>query len=204
MLTLFSRTRPARTEAGVVVRNSVTMHTQQLVQTQYLSEHYVLTDVGRMLLLFWPERGQRLVVDRARQELKPLDLSPQAAQAAQLRRALGEIRIESPEGEEEIGGYTCRRLRMQNENAAIVVHGDLFCARIPELADTALGKEREFDTTLQPFVMPLADDEIVVRSTMRMLAQAVEQDQRTELLGVDRTADDFAELDRILTFKVVA
>ena len=73
MLTLFSRPAPVRSEVGLIVRNSLTIHTQQLVQTQYLSEHYVLTDVGRMLMLYWRECGQRYVVDRAKQELKPLD-----------------------------------------------------------------------------------------------------------------------------------
>jgi hypothetical protein len=203
MLTLFSRPTPVRSEVGLIVRNSMTIHTQQLVQTQYLSEHYVLTDVGRMLVLYWPERGQRFSVDRARQELKPLDVSPQLAQVAQLRPALGEVTIERVEGEEEIGGYPCRRLAAHNENAAIVFSGELFYTRIPELGDTALAKEREFDAALQPFAMPIAGDEIVVRSTLRMLAKGFEQNQRTELLGVEAKPEELQELDRILSFKVV-
>ena len=203
MLSLFSRPAPVRSEVGLIVRNSMTIHTQQLVQTQYLSEHYVLTDVGRMLMLYWPERGQRFVVDRAREELKPLDLSAQLAQVAQLRPAIGEVKVERLEGEEEVAGYSCRRLRARNENSAIVFGGELLCTRIPELADTALGREREFDERLQAFVMPLAADEIVVRSTMKMLARGFEQNQRTELLGLESRPEEFAELDRILSFKVV-
>ena len=203
MLTLFSRPAAVRSEVGLIVRNSMTIHTQQLVQTQYLSEHYVLTDVGRMLMLYWPEQGRRFVVDRAKRELKALDTSAQLAQVAQLKPALGEVRIERLEGEEEVAGYTCRRVRASNENAAIVFGGELFCTRIPELADTALGREREFDEKLQAFAMPLAADEIVVRSTMKMLARGFEQNQQTELLGVEHALDQFAELDRILSFKVV-
>lgn len=202
MLTLFSRPAPVRSEVGLIVRNSLTIHTQQLVQTQYLSEHYVLTDVGRMLMLYWRERGQRYVVDRAKQELKPLDVSPQLAQVAQLRPALGEVRIDRVDGEEEVGGYPCRRLRAHNENAAIVFTGELFYTRVPELADTALGAEREFDEKLQAFAMPIAADEIVVRSTMKMLARGFEQNQRTELLGLESRPEEFEELDRILAFKL--
>ena len=204
MLTLFSRPAPVRTAVGLIVRNSMTIHTQQLVQTQYLSEHYVLTDVGRMLMLYWPERGARYVVDRAKQELKALDVAPQLAQVAQLKPALGEVKIERLDGEEEVGGYLCHRLRAHNENAAIVFSGELHCARIPELADTALAREREFDEKLQAFAMPLAADEIVVRSTMKMLARGFEQNQQTELLGVESGPEEFAELDRVLSFKVVA
>ena len=203
MLTLFSRPAPVRSEVGLIVRNSLLIHTQQLVQTQYLSEHYVLTDVGRMLMLYWPERGQRFVVDRAKQELKALDVSPQLAQVAQLKPALGEVKIERMEGEEEIGGFACRRLRAHNENAAIVFSGELFYTRVPELGDTALGRERELDERLQPFAMPLAADEIVVRSTMKMLARGFEQNQRTDLLGVESKVDAFEELDRIVSFRVV-
>jgi hypothetical protein len=203
MLTLFSRPARVRSEVGLIVRNSMTIHTQELVQTQYLSEHYVLTDVGRMLMLYWPERNQRFVVDRAKRELKTLDTSAQLAQVAQLKPALGEVKIERVEGEEEIDGYTCRRLQARNENAAIVFSGELFCTRLPELAGTALGREREFDERLQAFAMPLAADEIVVRATMKMLARGFEQNQRTDLLGVESRLEEFAELDRILSFKVV-
>jgi hypothetical protein len=122
---------------------------------------------------------------------------------ARIRSALGEVHIERVEGEEEISGYGCRRLRAHNENAAIVFSGELCCTRLPGLADTALGRERDFDARLQAFAMPLAGDEIVVRSTMRMLARGFEQSQRTELLGVDGRPEEFAELDRILSFEVV-
>jgi hypothetical protein len=203
MLTLFSRPSAVRTEAGLIVRTSMTIHTQQLVQTQYLSEHYVLTEVGRMTMLYWPERGRRFVVDRGKKELKALDVSTQLAQVAQIKPALGAVKLETAEGEEEIAGFTCRRLTMRNENASIVLNGEMYYTRIPELAETALGSEREYDVALTPFTTPLAPDELVVRSTMKMLARGFEQNQQTELLGLDRRAEAFEELDEIIGYKVV-
>jgi hypothetical protein len=199
----FSRPRPVRSEVGLIVRSAMKIHTRELVQTQYLSEHYVLTELERMLLLFWPERGRRFAVDRVRRELKPLDVSAQLAQAAQLRAAIGEVRMEPAEGEEEIAGFTCRRLVMRNESPVIVLEGELCYTRLPRLADTAIAREREFDAALQPFAAPLAPDELVVRSTMRLLARGFEQSQRTELQAVETRPEGFEELDRILTYTLV-
>ncbi|MBW3630934.1 MAG: hypothetical protein KY464_16785 [Gemmatimonadetes bacterium] len=203
MTSIFSRPLPVRTGTGLIARSAVTVQAQQIVQTQYLSEHYVLTSVGSLLVLFWADRAQRFRVDRAREELKRIDVAAQLREVAEVRTSLGEMRVEREPCEERVAGRACTRLVVRNENAAIVLDGEIYCTRVPELAHTALARERELDTALQPFTPPLAPDEIAVRSTMRLLARGFEQNQQTELLGLEPDVAQFVEFDRILTFRVV-
>lgn len=205
MLKLFSRAAPPpRSEVGVMVRSDLTVHTRPVRQTQILTEHYVLTEAGRAAVLFWAERRQRFTVDRARRQLTPVDAAAERARAARLRALIGEVIVERGEAEEEIGRFRCRRVAVRNGSSAVVVEGELHVARVPELAATSLRAEREYEAGTQPFHLPLAADELVVRSRTRTLGPGFEQRQTGELHALELRVPALAELDEILTYRVVA
>jgi hypothetical protein len=204
MLKLFSRKAPATSQVVYSIRMRVSVHGTEIPQTQVVTENYVFTTVGPTSLLFRPQTGGRYLVDHEKRTLKPLDLTAQLAQMEQLRDAIGEVSITSQPAAEPVDGYTCTHHVIRTEHSRIMVEGEMFSTRIPGLERTALGAERRFDKTYQPFGVSLEDDELVVHSRTSLVSAGFEQSQETRLESVAEGAPDLALLDAAQGYKVVS
>lgn len=204
MFGLFStKAAPVRSTVAYTLRNSIQIHDRQMEQVQFVTEHYVANDVGGKLIVYRADTNSRYMANRGARELKRLDVSAQLAQAQQLRSLLGEVPLVFDDAEVEVDGYRCRRTTFEVEIPQMVVSNESFRTRIPGLERTALSAERALDDAVQPFRSALAADEVIVRSSVRILAAGAGQNQTVQLVSADEGIDDLAALDEILTYKIV-
>lgn len=198
-----SRPKAVQSSTAFRVQTTLRLPNAELAQTQVITEHYVVSEVNRQTILYLASADQRYMVDRVAKTLKAVNPSPQqVASIEALRRMVGEVAY-APDGDDvEVDGRLCRRLTIAVETPQLVMSGEALATRIPGLAGTALPKERALDARLQPFRMPLADDEIPVRSTTRLLAAGSEQNQSSALLSVEEGVA-VEEYDAFTAFKVV-
>ncbi len=200
----FSRSqKPVASQVAMTMRSHLRMHTQELPQVQYLTERYTATEVNKKLIVFRADTDERFTVDRIRKELKRIDLGPQQAQIAAAQQAMGAVSMVQDPEPVQVDGYTCRRVTFGNEAAAIALSGESLIARFPGLERTALSRERALDRRTQPFSIEMEPDEAVVRSTVKVLAPGMEQNQSSELQSLEEGIENLAELDEIMTWKVV-
>lgn len=200
---LFSKPKTVESKVAFTIGIDVQVGEQTIRQTQYLTEHYVVTEVSRNTILFWPEKGERYLVDRAGKELRRMDLSQQRSQMAKLKEMVGEVAISAGDEEVEVGEHRCRRYAFQANSPALVASGEVYSARFPGLERTALQQERELDAATQPFALPLEPGEFPVSSSTRTLAQGFEQNQTTRLAEMRSGIEALDEMDRFLTYKIV-
>lgn len=202
---LFSSPAEVDTESTCTftIRSTLTAHGRAVEQTQYATESYVITEVAGSTVLYAPGLHGRYIVDRARRQLRPVVMTGQAPQPEQIRSLLGQLEIEEESGSTEIDGWACRMIRVHNRDARLIVSVESYCARVPGIGLTALPAERSFDAPFQPFQLPLAADEVVVRSTTRALAADFEQSQTVTLTSLDRRVEGRDALDEMLRFTIL-
>lgn len=181
---------PRLTTGTCTITSIVRAHGHSVEQTQYATPTYVATEIGRATLLFVRGLNERFIVDRLKRELIRSHSDAQKRQLDQIRSLIGAVDMIRDERPSIVDGYECRSIRVQNEDAQLILSIETYCTRIEGLEETALHAEREFDSSRQPFSLPLRDDEIVVRSTTRALAASFGQSQTIHLLDVsDRIAE---------------
>lgn len=197
-----SKPKAVQSQVAYTLASDVQIHTQQLSQVQFATEHYVATEVNKKLIIYRADTDERYVADRATGQLKRVNLAPQQAQMQQVKQMMGEVRILARQGEEEVGGFRCRCLDFENDSAQIAVSGESCIARFPGLERTALHRERALDARIQLFSVDLAPDEAVVRSVVRILSAGMEQNQTSSLLSVSEGIENLAELDAMMAWKI--
>jgi hypothetical protein len=196
-------TAPRLTTATCTITSVVRAHGHSVEQTQYATPTYVATEIGRATLLFIRGLGDRFIVDRVKRQLIRSRSDAQKRQLQQIRSLIGAIEMIRDERPSIVDGYECRSIRVQNEDAQLVLSIETYCTRIEGLEETALHAEREFDADRQPFSLPLRDNEVVVRSTTRALAASFGQSQTIHLLDVsDRIADAW-RITEMLDYPIV-
>lgn len=200
---------PGAAGTALTLRYQLTVHGGQVRQVQYATSRYVITDVGAQRLLFdrarsaEDGRGSRYLVDEATRTLRPLDASAQVAQLRQLRAELGAPAAACREVNVVVAGYTCRHLVAGIDHPKLVVSGDVYVAEVAGVSDTALHHERSLQADAQPFILPLERGEIVIASTMRVLARSMELMQTLRLESLERAIPERARLEACLDYPVV-
>lgn len=200
--TTVGRTVGTRSSVGYVIQGSFTSGGRTVPHRQYLSEHYVLTDFEGTSVIYLAEFGDRFVVDRERRLLNRIDTSTQRAQLEHLRSVLGTVVTECSSRIHVIDGYTCRLHSLRNENGRIGVIAEAWCTSVPGTEITVLHRERALDAQIYPFYLPLASDEIVVRSVMRTITDGTENRQTYQLRSLSRSPEELAEFDTLLEYTV--
>lgn len=204
MFGLFSsKPRPVQSTVAFTLRSAIQLHDRTLEQVQRVTEHYVATEANGRLLLYRADTNERYAVNRGARELKRLDLSAQRAQARQLQALVGEVAAVIGPEEVEVDGYRCRRATFQVETPQMVVSSEMFRARIPGLERTALSAERALDESVQPFRTGLEPDEVIVRSSLQILAAGTGQNQTSRLVSASEGIDELPALDEVLAYKIV-
>ena len=154
MLKIFSpRPKAVRSTVAVTLASELQVHTQTVRQTQFATEHYVLTQLDRQLILFRADRGERFLVDREARQLKRIDVSAQLAQIEQLRGVVGEVHVSRDDTGEEVDGRRCRLVSFENTSNQIALSGESHIARVAGLGETALQHERALDRATQLFMV---------------------------------------------------
>lgn len=204
MVFLFPSATPERPlpTFNYTIRNIVCIHGQRIEQTQFASEKFIVTIMGGSTLLFSTDLQGRFIVDRGKRLLHPLDPTVHRQQVEKIRTMLGSVEMEVESANVEIDGRSCRCIRLSNHQAELVLSLELYCARIDGLDRTAIGAERAFDAPHQPFAVPLDKDEIVVRSTTRVLSAEFSQNQTMNLTGIESGIADIEQMDRYLDFSI--
>ncbi|MEX2571503.1 MAG: hypothetical protein WD737_09350 [Gemmatimonadota bacterium] len=175
---------PEQTAPAFTIRSILVARGQRVEQVQYVASSHVVTEVNGSTFLYAPGLGGRFTVQREQRLLRRLPSASGPSSAAHVRALLGNLKIDEPPGEVPIAGHSCRLIRILNRDAKLVLTIETYCTRLKGLERTALRAERAFDAPHQPFVLPLTDDEVVVRSVTRALAADFEQSQRLELAGI--------------------
>lgn len=153
-------------------------------QTQTFNENFVATEIDRGTFIFIADRDERFLVDHTRGCLRRIEASPGRIQRDTLRSVIGEVSVRREEVDIEIDGFVCQRYNFRNANPRITLDGETFATRIPGVEATALPAEREHDSLVQPFSLPLETDHLVVRSTLRSTAGGFDQVQSYRLLSI--------------------
>jgi hypothetical protein len=187
---------------GFTMRTSLESHGRTVDQMQYVAEHYVVTVIGPSVLVFAPGLDGRFLVDRGNRQLRRMDLAAQNPRPEQVRKLLGDLKIERDERPVEVDGYSCQLVRVHNRDARLVVSIDCYCARMEGVKGTALAAERAFDGGFQPFQLPLDEDEIVIRSTTRALAADFEQSQTLRLTELIPSIDAKEGWEEVLRYPI--
>jgi hypothetical protein len=198
-----SRTEP-RIAAGVglTVRGTITTAGHSIPHVQYLTDSFVVTELGRSTIVHSTALGGRFVVDRALRRLKRVDPLAQNVQVEHLRELVGAIAVHRDPELVEVDGFPCRRYRLCNDSTRLVVSAEAYCTRLPEIAATALHDERQVEAQLHPFVLPLEPDELVVRSTTQTFANGFQHTQSYRLGSLERGIADLEALEALLAFPI--
>lgn len=167
---------------------------------QYLTSEYVVTEFEGAVVLFAPSLGGRFTVDRPNRLLRRIDYATRSAQLEHLRGVIGEVVAEDSDHPCEIEGLTCRLRSVRNENGKIDIFAEAWCTRVKGAELTALGRERAFDVGFHPFSLPLEDDEVVVRSVMRTVANGTEQRQTYRLRSISPLIEEQWLLEEVLAY----
>jgi hypothetical protein len=205
-MTIFQRSAyapPMVSGTAFTIRSALTAHGHRVEQTQYVTDEFVVTEVGRSTAVYARGLGGRFLVDRARRELVRIDPAAQRQQVEQIRALLGTLQIVRDDRTVLIDGYCCRSIRVTNENARLVLSIETYCTPIQDLSGSALGFERAFDAAFQPFSVPLRPDEVVIRSTTRALAASFGQSQTLQLVALEPCIDAHLGIEQVLDFTVV-
>ncbi len=202
ILSLFRPRAAAAPGVAFTVRSTVRAPGAELLQTLYLTEGWVMTELGGTLILFRRERPGRLVVDARARRLRPLDQSAQLGEMERLGSALGPARARKEPGLVRMEGFLCTRYTLRAGEGRVAAAAEVHAVSLPGLGDTALHAERLFDRRLDPLGVPLAPDELVVRSRTSVVSAGCERLQTSLLEGLEEGIQRRDELDEYVAFRV--
>ncbi len=200
LLSLSQPARPAGTRTGFTAVGIFSSDGRTVSQTQCFNDRYVATEIDRGIFIFIAEREERFLVDPVQRCLRRIEVSGGRIQRGTLRSVIGEVSVRCDDEEFEIDGFACQRYNFRNANPRITLEGETYATRIPGIERTALPMERDHDSMIQPFSLPLETEHLVVRSTLRSTAGDFKQVQSYRLLtiraGIDEPSrfDDWAAL----------
>ncbi len=196
------RARGSRTSVGFALQGSFTAGGRTISHRQYLSDHYVLTEFEGSSVLFSADHGERFLVDRVRRQLVPMDVPGHRVRLEHIQTVLGTVVTECSSRVHVVDGYPCRLHSLRNERGRIDILAEAWCTTLPGAEMTALHRERAIEAQSQPFFLPLASDEIVVRSMFRTRANGVESRQMYQLLSLACGSEQVLEFDVLLDYPV--
>jgi hypothetical protein len=193
-----------RTGAGqmLTVRGRITSSGQSLDHVQFMTENYVVTELGRLTILHCPALGGRFVVDTIQRMLRRVEVTSQAVQIQHLREMVGSVSVHRDPEPIELHGFTCHRYRLCNDSTKIVVSAEAFCAHVEAVGRTALQQERAFEAQLHPFALPLDPDELVVASTTRTFSNGFQHVQSYRHSSLADQIEQIDTLEDLLRFPI--
>jgi hypothetical protein len=185
----------------LTVRGNITAAGVTLDHVQYLSERFVVTEIGDTTTLHAAELGGRFVVDVLGRRLRRVGISGDI-RISHLREMIGEVAVHRDPEPVAMSGFVCRRYRVCNDSQRIVISAESFCARVEAIARTALHDERTFEVALHPLALPLDPDELVVSSTTRTYANGYQHVQCYRLASLTEGIEEIRRVEDFLRFPI--
>ncbi len=190
------------TGAGLTVRGNITAAGVTLDHVQFLTERFVVTEIGDTTTLHASELGGRFVVDVSGRRLRRVGISGDDVRISHLREMIGDVAVHRDPEPVTMGGFVCRRYRLCNDSSRIMISAESFCARVAAIGRTALHDERSFEVALHPLALPLDPDELVVSSTTRTYANGYQHVQSYHLASLTEGIEEVERIEAFLKFPI--
>lgn len=178
---------------------------EEIIQTQYLTENYIITEAKNHIILYNPEHEAQYLVNNENKELKKIDISNQIRQINQLKLMIGEINTEKCSEKNKIAGYESYYLQLCNDkNKTINIDIKLWIANIKGLEKTVWHKFYQSEKNKQLFSLDLKPDEFITCMYSNLIMQGNEQKQVIELINVENKIENIEKLDNYLSYQIVS
>ena len=177
---------------------------QELIQTQYLTESYIVTEANNHIILYNPEHDTQYLVNNENKELKEIDISTQLKQMNQLKLMIGEVNTEKCSEEKKIAGYESYCLQLCNsKNKSINIDIKLWIANIKGIEKTVWHKFYQSEKNMQLFGLDLKPYEFITCMYSNLIMRGNEQKQVIELINVEDKIENIEKLDNYLLYQIV-
>jgi hypothetical protein len=199
---LFSKKKKTQSEHAFTIKKEIKLGGKEFIQTQYATEHYVVTEFNGKLTFFSAEDGKTYKVYKRNEKLKLIDNSMQEKQMEQAKTVMGNISVSEIEGSKVISGFASKGIKIKNDSELVVINGELYKTTISGIEKTAISKQAKLEEKLSPFSLNILENEMASSLNMHIVAQGVEQKQEVTLLSVKSSIEDLEYFDRMLSYKI--
>lgn len=119
-----------------VIKTRISINDRKLIQNQYVTIHFMVTEIDGKKILFLP--GNTLFsVNTKNKTLKEVNLAQQVEQVNKVKTMLGEFKIENINESKNIKGYKTREIKACNVyNNKIKFSSNTVLAIIPGIEKT--------------------------------------------------------------------
>lgn len=198
MLRKFRRTKEVESTNCIHIQHKVTFNEKEINQLQFATENYVFRAIGKMNMLYLPDKDKQYIVDTANKQLKEADLSTQMMQINQLKAMIGELDIHKS-NEQEIKVITAK----SQPDKPATLNMELRIIKYSELRNTVYQKFNEFQQCMQLFRTNLEDGEIVKTSNLQSTINGQEQNTALELIEIKPDKSSISDMDEMCNYKIV-
>ena len=183
------------------IKTKVTVKDKELIQTQYITEHFIVTEINGKKLIFIP--GNTLFsVNAENKKLKEIDISSQAEQINKVKTMLGELKSENINESKDIAGYKTKGIKVYNvNNDAVKFSMNTVFAKVPGIEKTVYPEFMKLEQDKQLVNLNLEPDEIIASMSSEMYIQGnLVQKQSIEIIDIETDLDDNEEFYEYLNY----
>ncbi|HYX09826.1 MAG TPA: hypothetical protein VE912_24060 [Bacteroidales bacterium] len=181
--------------------SKISVKEKELIQNQYINNHFVLTEIGNKKLIFVPE-NRLFTLNTDNKTIKVINLSQQLEQIGKVKVMLGELKTESINDSENIAGYSTRGMKVINiNNNTVKFSMKLVYAKIPGIEKTVYPEFMKLEQSKQLVNLNIEGNEILTSINSEMYVQGnIVQKQSMEVVQIESDLDDNEEFDEYLEF----
>lgn len=183
------------------IKTKVSVKEKELIQTQYITEHFIVTEINGEKLIFIP--GNTLFsVNTENKSLKEIDISSQAEQINKVKTMLGELKTESINESKDIKDYKAREIKVFNiNNDAVKFSMNTVFAKIPGIEKTVYPEFMKFEQSKQLVNLDIEQNEIIASMSSEIYIQGnLAQKQSMEIIDIETDLEDNEEFYEYLTY----
>ncbi len=183
------------------IKTKVTVKDKELIQTQYISNNFIVTEINGQKLIFIP--GNPLFsVNTENKSLKAIDISSQVEQINKVKTMLGELKTEIIKESQDIKAYKTRGIKAFNtNNDAVKFSMDAVFAKISGIEKTVYPEFMKIEQGKQLVKLDIEQDEIIASMSSEIYMQGnLAQKQSMEIISIETGLDDNEEFYEYLTY----
>ena len=183
------------------IKTKVTVKEKELIQTQYITDNFIVTELNDKKLIFI--QGNTLFsVNTENKTLKTIDISSQAEQINKVKTMLGELKTKNINESEDIAGYKTKGVKVYNvNNDAVKFSMNAVFAKIPGIEKTVYPEFIKFEQSKQLVNLDLEQNEIIASMNSEIYIQGnLAQKQSMEIIDIETDLEDNEEFYEYLTY----
>ncbi|NOQ24280.1 MAG: hypothetical protein GQ564_02860 [Bacteroidales bacterium] len=185
----------------VIIKTKVSIKDKELIQIQYITDHFIVTELNGRKLIFIS--GNTLFfVDIENKSLKEIDISSQVEQINKVKAILGELKIESINKTEDIAGYKTKGLKVYNiNNDAVKFLMNTAYAKIPGIEETVYPEFMKIEQGKQLVNLDIEQDEVLASMSSEIYMQGnLVQEQSMEIIDIKTDLEDNEKFYEYLSY----